>query len=468
MQSELSGTISQIYVGLGTYVYRGQKLASFSRNLDPTQISYLNAQNNVNTTSLSAQNTIVQSETALKTAQLNLEQTKAAEIDNETQTYETLQTQAVNADSTFFRVLDTLDQWAGISNKYKYEINPQRFAVGGRNRIEKNNFENQVEGLLRDYKNLAVAPHTRASGKQIFNYASERLRFSKELQGVLTLFDQLVRQSVFSSTFTTLDQANLASTVAQLRSSLDGTVLGLEQAVTAAQSFDSRSRLSILAAENQVKNAEAQLKLAQANAESQIQGAKNQLQIAAASQADLDVRAPFSGTISERFIKIGQQVSTGTQMFQLLNDQARQYGVAFLTEDEYLRIANVDTFKLTFADKSYEVETADLSTRLDPQSQKFRVEITLPSDLEVLVGAIGRLELGINQQRLRHVPISAVSFEPDGAEVLLVRDGVTVRQKVEVDDIDGDAITLTAGLEEGDLVVRYRRRYHAGMNVKPF
>ena len=66
-----------------------------------------------------------------------------------------------------------------------------------------------------------------------------------------------------------------------------------------------------------------------------------------------------------------------------------------------------------------------------------------------------------NQNHL--IPLSAVSFEPDGAEVLILdENNRTKRMKISYGDIIADSLEVLDGIEKGDRLIQFYNRVGAG------
>ena len=105
---------------------------------------------------------------------------------------------------------------------------------------------------------------------------------------------------------------------------------------------------------------------------------------------------------------------------------------------------------------------------MDGLTQKINVEFPIDSSEEdLLVGSYVKLLLPIKNGIPNLLPISAVSFEPGGAEVIVIdAENIARRKKVETKKIISDSIEIAGGLEAGEQVVRFRNRVTAGEEVK--
>ena len=63
--------------------------------------------------------------------------------------------------------------------------------------------------------------------------------------------------------------------------------------------------------------------------------------------------------------------------------------------------------------------------------------------------------------------MSALSFEPDGAEVLIVNDqNIAERRIVKYSKIVSDSVEISDGLRLGDRVIEFRKQANAGEKIK--
>ena len=80
-----------------------------------------------------------------------------------------------------------------------------------------------------------------------------------------------------------------------------------------------------------------------------------------------------------------------------------------------------------------------------------RVEVTDGQPL--VIGSFARAFVEVARRDGVLTPLSAVLFQPDGAIIQVVRDGVVDTRRVEVGLRNGQQAEITAGLQPGDEVV---------------
>ncbi len=467
ISAELSGTIAKVYAKTGDIVRSGQVLAEFSQSFDQTQINYQNTLSALEVAKASAQNSVQSSQIGLDTARVSLQQAKATESQGLVQTFDGLRAQAKNTEASFQSALDLLDQWVGYSPQYRF-VSVNRDPLKKRDSVLFNALYKSTGDLLKQLPNLPTDPYG-GEKEQVLRYAAYRIDFATKLQDTLLQFENLAQRAILSSAFPKSQADSLVTLIRSQKNGVNGEVIALNSSFENARTASERKNSSLLTAENQVKSAEANLQLARANADSQIRSAQNQVNSAYASKLDLVVRAPFEGEVSQKFINVGQQVSPGTQLFNVINPNKRKKLIAFLTFPEYQRLQAQESVEVILDGQNFAVEVSGATARLDAESQKMRVEFILDQsqESEVLVGQVGKLQLLKASIKTNVLPLSAISFEPDGAEVLIVnKEGVTERKKIIVGTLVSNALEIQAGIDPGTPVIKYRSRTYAGQKIK--
>lgn len=89
----------------------------------------------------------------------------------------------------------------------------------------------------------------------------------------------------------------------------------------------------------------------------------------------------------------------------------------------------------------------------------------IQAEYDLAVGSFVRVMLPVVTETKNLLPITALSFEPDGAEVFVIDDqNIVQRQKITIGKLIGDSIEVY-GLTPETLVVRYRSRVNVGEKV---
>lgn len=468
--AKLSGTIERVAVQIGDRVKKGAVLATFQPENNATQINYENAIRTLETTKGSAENAVLLAELSLQNAQQALRQAKATERKSQEQVFQNLQSTTKNTETTISNVLNFVDRILGASKKFKYELYIGRAEIGAKNYVKKNDTKNLVEALARENEALLEIDWEDSSEQQILDQAEARVELAKKLQKALFWFDDLVRDTILSSRFSEASRAAIQTQSEAYLSKIEGATLSLETLALSAKTTDQRSNSTLLLSQNQMKSAQSSLALARANLESQVGGAQNQYRLAQASQQDLVITASFSGVISEKLIQEGDRVLPNQKLFVLTNEEASKKIVAFLSQEEWEAFQAQEAV-LVETNEGVVMQTKEkfLSSRLNPSTQKIKVEMRVEKNEDfdkVLVGSFIKVLLPLGQTQKNLVPISSVSFEPDGAEVLILNNkNKTERRKITYGKIISDAVEVLSGLDEKEQVIRFYNRISVGETV---
>jgi multidrug efflux pump subunit AcrA (membrane-fusion protein) len=469
VSSEVSGTIDDVFVRIGDRVRKGQILATFQKFNDATQVAYENAVRNYEIMQLSAQNSVQSAEISLETAKTQLEQTRSTQEQTYAQTFETLRTQAKNSETTASNALDWADRILGASTRFRYQLSATQLQIGSNDKINKQSTKNLVEDLVRQKENLLVLPTFRPTDKDVLRYAQARLSFLQKVQEVVRSMDRLIRNTSLSSRISVEERNAFQTEAESFSAKVDGEILSLENKIETAKTQDQSKKLAILQAENSVRNAEAALQLTKTQSHSSVATARNSVQSAGVSKSDLEVRAPLDGKISAKNISPFDQVSVGQVLFSVVSETIAPKAVGYITKDELNRLLTKEMVQIKLSNNEIlPVKKSYLSFKTDPESQKIRVEFQFDKYPEgVFVGSFVKILIPTQSKEINLVPITALSFEPDGAEVLILdAKSIARRKKVQYGKIIGDAVEIQEGLDLGTKVLKYRNRVHAGEKIE--
>ncbi|MCS4201378.1 RND family efflux transporter MFP subunit [Salinibacter ruber] len=185
----------------------------------------------------------------------------------------------------------------------------------------------------------------------------------------------------------------------------------------------------------------------------QVRSERNQAR-AALSQAqtrlnNAQIRAPFAGSIEERFTEVGEQASPGTRIARLVN--TRRVKVTAGVPERYANDIQAGTpVQLDFRRYGAGVRTAEVTfvgSTIDPESRTFSIEATVSNERGTL-----KPEMGVNLRVTRAVIDSAITI-PRSA---VVRDEsgthAYVAERTDSTDVARKR-TLALGPSSGGLVV---------------
>jgi len=195
-------------------------------------------------------------------------------------------------------------------------------------------------------------------------------------------------------------------------------------------------------------------------AQSAAQASVNQLQQLVAFN---QIIAPFSGRITNRYLDVGALVTqgsgaAGTAIYDLAQtDPLRIY--VYVPQSEAPMIHVGSTAKLLVRERPGTQFTATVTRTagaIDPTSRTLLTELQIPNkDGALYAGMYADVQFGLSDEANSPIIASANAFmfRVAGPQVVVVRDGKTYWQNIQVGRDYGTEIEVLSGLKDGDQVV---------------
>ena len=202
-------------------------------------------------------------------------------------------------------------------------------------------------------------------------------------------------------------------------------------------------------AERDVENAEAQLRAAEA---AEAVGRKR--------LDDATVRAPFAGTIAQRYLQSGDRVGDGDRILRVVNIDELEF-TASVTTDALGQLKPGAPVTLTVSGldgRQVSGHVSRVNATVDPATRQVKVYVVVPNRDHRLAGdmfASGRIVLRQASAALA-VPSAGVTTGADGkAYAWVVSNNALRRREVTVGlrDDQNDLVEVRSGLQAGDKVV---------------
>jgi RND family efflux transporter MFP subunit len=194
-----------------------------------------------------------------------------------------------------------------------------------------------------------------------------------------------------------------------------------------------------------------------AQAEASLTRARAMVQQAQIDLNDTRIRAPFPGVVSNRDINVGEYVDVGDPILTLINDRELEVEAAVPSGLVGGLEAGSEVNAVLDDGTEFTATTRALIPREDTRTRTRRVRFTpdLPETAMPLAAdqsAVVYVPIGAPQDALT-VDKDAVISGPSGPVVYRVVDGHAELTPVDLGAAIGGRFEVTAGLEEGDLVV---------------
>jgi RND family efflux transporter MFP subunit len=278
---------------------------------------------------------------------------------------------------------------------------------------------------------------------------------------------------------------------------------GLDARLVAA-----RARLSVAKAELQVRRAEAEFarttherwqnspkgvvseqeredkKAGFESAKAKVSAALSQVNLAeaeverlAADERFKQVRAPFTGTIVQRRIDIGNLVTAGstsgnTPLYRMTrNDPIRVFVDAPQAVSESMKVGTpVQIHVDAVQNRPFDGRITRTARAVDTHARTLRVEIDIPNHDDVLLpGLYVKIDFHLDRSGTAQVPAAALVARAAGPQVAVVAGDDTVQfRDVSIARDDGKTVDLASGVAPGDQVVlNINSQIAAGQKVRP-
>lgn len=175
------------------------------------------------------------------------------------------------------------------------------------------------------------------------------------------------------------------------------------------------------------------------------------------SLRETEIRAPISGVIARRYVKVGQLITeySSKALFHVVSQQ-RLEAVINLPEHQLQRAKVGQTAYLNFAGMpQQQAQIVRISPVVDATSGTARVTIGIDNkDLSLKAGMFAQVELQYDSKAAALlVPKRAVLAMDNSSSVFVVKDGKVSRKVVKTGYESDAAIEVLEGLAEGDQVV---------------
>ena len=170
------------------------------------------------------------------------------------------------------------------------------------------------------------------------------------------------------------------------------------------------------------------------------------------------VTAPFDGTLIEKKVAVGDQVSPDTPLFRLANLET-VWVIGSVFEKDMGRVALGQTASVTlkaYPDRRFDGPVTWISDVLDEKTRTLRIRVELANPERLLKpGSFARVAIKIaSKQEALVVPPAAVQRQKDETIVFVdAGDGLFKRREVKIGTRSPQAVEILEGLDAGETVV---------------
>ena len=194
-------------------------------------------------------------------------------------------------------------------------------------------------------------------------------------------------------------------------------------------------------------------------AEASLAQARAETAIAAQQHARAEVRAPFSGRVAKRHADAGSMLSSGSPLFTLVDDARLEFR-ASVPSGDYGKVKvgdGVDVSVDALGARTVKGTVARVTPLIEERTRSFEVVVQIPGGEGLVGGLFARATVRVGKVAdALVVPPGALvrdGSDPSSAETFVITNGKADRKKVTVGVETADAVQITNGLAEGQLVV---------------
>lgn len=239
---------------------------------------------------------------------------------------------------------------------------------------------------------------------------------------------------------------------------VDSAQAQLEQAQArlenAQANFDRTEELNRehLIAKQQYDQTQAALRVAEADAEA----AENALGIAKKQLNDTFVRAPFAGSVQKRMVSLGEHVTGGTALYELIAIDPIKLRAP--VPERYVPLVKIGLRTDLTVDARlgtvYTGTVTRVAPALDDTSRTLLLEAEVPNpDGNLKPGYFAHVTLNLGQDRALFVPQNGVLRYAGVARVFVLEGGVVHSREVTTGVVENGEIEIVKGLSEGEKIV---------------
>ncbi len=173
------------------------------------------------------------------------------------------------------------------------------------------------------------------------------------------------------------------------------------------------------------------------------------------------IRAPISGVIANRYIKVGNMMKINDEAFKI-TDMSELHAVVHLPESEKAELKAGQTAFVQVASREapYQGHIERISPVVDRGTGTIRVTVSLSGLEEGLrPGMFGRVGIIYDtHENTLLVPKEALVTEDSDAFVFIVEEGVAHKKMVETGFVNTNSIEIISGVKANDLVITMGQR----------
>lgn len=196
------------------------------------------------------------------------------------------------------------------------------------------------------------------------------------------------------------------------------------------------------------------------------------LKMARRQAADARIKSPIAGVVTARFVEAGEMLTPGAPVANIVDLEVVKILLS-IPEDQIGQIALDQQAQVRldpYPERTFAGKVINISAKATGESHRYPVEVEVVNqdDLPLKAGMFARTRITTaTYSQLPVIPSAALVAGAPKSSVYLVRQGRAVLSPVVLCGQQGDLVGVSAGLQEGDLVVTLgQQRLSEGVAVQ--
>lgn len=167
-----------------------------------------------------------------------------------------------------------------------------------------------------------------------------------------------------------------------------------------------------------------------------------------------EIKAPFTGTVTDKLAEVGDLASTGAALLKLENDTALEVVIQVPEgHSHFITLASHLQVTVPAASLTLEAQVREISPTVDPASRTTQVKLQLPADLGLRSGQFARVALEDSHATTLMINGKALRRNGQLQQVFVAEEGVARMRLVRTGAEFEDRIEILSGLQAGDQIV---------------
>ena len=182
------------------------------------------------------------------------------------------------------------------------------------------------------------------------------------------------------------------------------------------------------------------------------------------------IKADFNGVITKVSVVEGATTTLGTELFTLQNTDKVDVNVN-VSKYDYDKLKEGQSAEITLAGKTYEGEVTSIShvaTQNEKGASLIAADVRIKNpDEDIFLGVDAKVKIHAEEaDDVVVLPAEVVNIGKDGSFCYVIENGVITRKDITTGISSDDYVEVTAGIKEGDEVIRDLGSLEEGMQAE--